>query len=326
MEEDFELVEKFINMSISIEKLYKKLYELEINDKKDGSLYKKLVDYLNSSIETEKRLYDREITDCSRCTTIVGIIMKDELNDKGVLDDTDSIANHDYSDRIYKRVLNNLFDRLILNKESLQSLADKLYYLGIDDKDELKEMYNKASIHSALESDTLRGYLSFLKDYIFDYKMYNADLTKSKYNVAFINSSIEDEMIRNDFNISDNYFVTSKIVSQINDVGDDEYDKIKNSYALSTIIEQANRLLEISDKDYYDGDEEKIFDSILIRCIIDSSMQLVDEEFLASLYYDFNEFTTNNNSNSHCSEGLIVKCFIDYKGNRFRKSIVSFKK
>ena len=326
MEENFELVEKFINISSSIESLYKRLYKLEMEGKKDTPLYKKTLEYLTVITEAEKEIYDKEIRDCSRCATIIGIVMKDKLEDRGIMDDTSCVVNHDYKDRVYKRVLNNLFNKMILNKESLQTLVNKLYEVGVDEQDNIREMYNKAAIHSYLEEDALRGYLSFLNDYIPDYKIYNADLIGSKYNISFINKSIEEDMIRNDFNISNDYFTTSKLISQINDVPSDEYDTLRNSYAVSLAIEESNRLLEIKDDDYYSGNNEMIFNSILIRCLIDSLLQLMDEEYVASLNYDFNEFIEGIQSHNYCSEAIIIKCFTEYKSNRERQKIVSLKK
>lgn len=54
---DYNQIENLIRIGSSIETLYKKMCNLEIEEKKDTDEYKKILDYLKIALEVESKQY-----------------------------------------------------------------------------------------------------------------------------------------------------------------------------------------------------------------------------------------------------------------------------
>ena len=121
---DFELINKLIKLTSSIDTLYKKMYELEINDKKQTEEYQKTLDSLSGYLDLEKRLYNNSNLDFSKCIAIVKFIINKKMPDE-ILNDVESIMQQDYNNRILRRMLNIFSNKILENYETIKEMLPK---------------------------------------------------------------------------------------------------------------------------------------------------------------------------------------------------------
>ena len=60
--ENYNWLKRIIQITTSIETLYKKLFILEINGQKDTEEYKKTMDYLSIALDVEDNVYEENLS------------------------------------------------------------------------------------------------------------------------------------------------------------------------------------------------------------------------------------------------------------------------
>ena len=93
-----------INSVKNIDLLYKKIFELEIKNKKDSNEYKEMVEYLKLAKDMEDNIYKRNSLDIIKSIKWLKYLSK-EIKLKN---DIDYLAFQDYEKKITKRILNTI--------------------------------------------------------------------------------------------------------------------------------------------------------------------------------------------------------------------------
>lgn len=332
--QDFELIDRLVKTTNSIETLYKKMYDLEISGKKDSNEYKKLLDYLKMTIEVEDKIYQDANLDYLRCIGLADYIIEDRLPD-GFTNDVESIMSQNYDNRVLRRILSILFHKVISDyngiKEMLPNeLVDLMIQLGMPNPDKIvsQAIYSSIELQKAFEKDTFSGFLTFLQEFINkkDYANFKEQLISSKYNTSFINKAIESDMISSSFDIPETFYVNSRFVADLTNTDLDLYKLLKNSYGVKESTKQISEVIEMGDMDY--SDPKKATSSILRQCLMRASFLLMSDEVISDVNYEFHEFVEsekylNRHSHDRISEQLIINCFKSIKRDRSKPSVLS---
>ena len=332
---DFEFINSLIKTTSSIDTLYRKMCELEVNGEKDTEEYQQLLDYLNISLEVENKLYSDAKLNYSRCVAIVNFILNKKLPDK-FLNDVESIMQQDYSNRILRRILNVLVHKILEDHESLKEMLpnemiELMYQIGMPNPDKIVShaIYSSIELQKAFEKDSLNGFLNFLQEFIDnnDYKFYKKDLICTKYNTAFINKSVESEMISNKFEIPATFYINSRFVADITQTDLELYNLLKNLYGTKESTKQISEIIELGDMDY--GDSKKAITSILRQCFMRANFLLMSDEAISDVNYEFHEFIEDKkylerHPQDRISEQLIINCFKSIKKDKNKPCVLSF--
>jgi len=331
---DFEQINNLIKTTSSIDNLYKKIYALEIDGKKDSEDYKKLLDYLNIAIEVETKLYNEYNLNSSKCIAWAEYLLSDRLPD-GFENDMESIMKQDYSNRIIRRILSVLVHKIVSNHKNVKEMLpteimELMKQLGMPNPDKIvsQAVYSSIEIQKAFEKDILNSYLAFLQEFLQkeEYRNFRSQLINSKYNIAFINKEIENSMISNNFDIPDTLYVNSRFVADLLQMDLDLYKLLKNSYGVKTSTQQISEIIEIGDLDY--SDPIKATTSILRQCLMRAAFLLMSDEVISDVNYEFHEFVEDKkyldrHPNDRISEQLIINCFRSIKKDKNKPNVLS---
>lgn len=332
--EDYKWLERIIQTTISIETLYKKLFNLEITVQKDSEEYKKVMDYLSIAIDVEDKAYEDADLSYYKCIALADYIINDRISEK-FLNDTESIMQQDYNNRVLRRILNNLVHRILSDYDSIREmlpneLVELVKQLGMPNPDELvsKAIYSDIELQKAFEKDTFNGFLTFLQEFIDkkEYNFFKEHLIRTKYNTAFINKNIEIDMRSNKFEIPETFYENARFVADLIQIDLDLFYILKNSYGANESTKQISEIIEMSDLDY--GDTTKATTSILRQCLMRASFLLMSDEVISDVNYEFHEFVENKkyldrHKNDHISEQLVINCFRGIKKDRNKPSVLS---
>lgn len=331
--EDYELIQKIIKITNLIENLYKKLYELEINNKKDSNDFKNYITNLKNTIKIENKIYKEANLDYLRSYALANYILNFKLPDN-FLDDIESIMKQDYNNRVLRRILNVLYHNIVYDnkmyKEKIPSeLLDLMKNADISNIDSIvnESIYSNIELRKAFEKDILSGYLVFLQEYINNsyYKAFENEFIFNKYNTSFINKIIENDIINDNFNIQNTFYINSRLIADLTETDLELYEYLKNDYGLDECAKQIAKLIKMSDKEY--NDKKNIITSLLRECYIRSTFLLLNDESILDINSDFHDFIESDeyvkNGNNYISEGSIIKCFKLVKKDRNIPKIIS---
>ena len=333
---DFSQINQLIKITSLIDDLYIKLYELEIDNKKETCEYKKIISYLNILLEKETNKYKEYNLIEAKCFAWIDYLSKNKLQKNDQID-IETILTQNYFNRVIKRILNRLYNNIESSKSYNNSLFDGL-------KKEMKsngfELPNIAITHSinssirirkALESDIYNLYLSLLEETISNdtFKSVKNELIKSKYNFSFINKNVESCMIINNFKINPELYIGSKMVAEIQGISLDLYVFFKDSYGIRMLTQQFVEMLKIEDIDY--NNPSKLTTSILRQNLIKSILLTISDETIKDVKKEYKEiiekdFDTLKPLSNDMSKGLINYCFENTKSTRNKLMILSLRK
>lgn len=332
---DFIQIENLIKVTSSIDSIYRKLYDLEINGRKYTEEYNKLIEELKISIEIEKKQYK----DCNlnywKCVAWNYYF----LNKKVPIDFTNNIENvmeQDYNYRIIRRILNTLENIMNLDFKSIKralplDIEKKLKQLGIYNNDKFlsKLVDSSSEVIYSLELDILNAYLNFLEEFKTknEYEYLKKELINSKYNLSFIKKKIESDMISNNFEVSDTIYINSKFYADLVYLDFKSYNDLRNSYGEEKVINQIIKLLEIGDMDY--SDSNKICTSVLRQCLIRAILLTMENDMISKINSKYCKYIQDNkymqkHSDDRISRQLIDNCFNNIEKDREKVNIISF--
>jgi len=330
--EDLEKIELLIKTTTFIDKLYNKLYELEINGKKETEEYTETIKCLNTNIGYENTIYN-DLT-YENCIAYFKYIYSSEITNT-FLSDRESLLEQNYSNRIIRRILSTLNFKILSNPIHLQEILEeklKNYVSDLDDEDSNSIIEHSANvsiqIKNSLDKDLLNMYLSILEEFINNnnYQIFKNQLINSTYNLSFTNKEIEKNLVNNNFTIPKEIYISSTLITEINGLPQKVYEVLTDSYVLETIKEQMIAILEIGDMDY--SNVMKATTSILRQCLMRAAISLLSENNLSSISSIFEEHTKsksylNNHSYDNISKQLITSSLQNIKNDRNKQRTLS---
>lgn len=245
---DKDILLRIIKIEKTILKLYKKLYDLEINNLKDTKKYKELLNNLRLSILIEDDLFKN----------IDKQKLKKYLNN----------INCSY-------LLNTLSDfDFLFNKYEHLYIAKRLYErINYQEDDLLKNLIKEDNEIYFL--DQIESLSKYNREYIDKFK-------ECKYILAFLNKNIELELLSNNFNINNS--LVSKSYAILNDIEKDDYDLTFCDYLSNNLYKYMMYFLEI--KSLNNLDQNDIIKIIYYQVLIKSITVFADIGLLNSLLFD----------------------------------------
>lgn len=332
--DDLENLEKIIKTHLSLEKLYEKLYLLEINNQQESLEYSKGLDYLNIVLEVEKDQIKSLNLDFYKCQRIIAYIFAKKLS-KDFLNDIECITRGDYNLKIYRRLLYILYNKfntyhdMLRDKLMSKEEQELLKRIGSNLNEEAlsNQIYSNVEVKKTLDNDLYSNFLVFLQEMINNstYKKYYAELIKRKYVLAFINPNIEEELIKNRFVINDKLSIKAKFIANLTNMPEVAYTFLKNSCMNDIYNSQIHLMLETSNFDYENSNQAVT--SLLRQCFIRSVFLFMNSEEMLELNYSFHEFieSKDHSKESTISEQLIIDCFNQSKLDKEKLDVPDFK-
>ena len=312
---DFKQINNLIEITNSLDVLYQKLADLEINGQKDTDAYQNLLEYLKVAVEVEKQAYEDCNLASSKGIAWVRYLLNNRLSSpfEGNLE---SILKPNDNDRIIKRIINILIHKVFANPEAIKDIYPGIMLQILEelendgyDKYVPLDISDNYLIHDALYNDVLSCFLTFLNEFIKDprFSDYQADLIKTKYNVAFSNQNIESAMLFSGFADSKDLYVNSQVVAQMADI--DFYETLASSYGEITCLKQIAKIIDLSDADYQKKTNSKV--SILRICLMQAALVLIDASALEEFDDNFHKFLENTKyvSEYTMSKHIILSIF-----------------
>lgn len=337
--EDFKLLSKLIKIGEAIERLYKKLYELEIAGLKGSAKYNKYLDHLHLSISVEDNNYNKIRNDQK-------LRLIDYLNNYELLtydlSDLESVIHQDNKKNVLRRILKTLNDSvnhieeneiILMDFESLayiyEEIKDSSLAVVADDCEEIyyddeKMQDLTAAFHqmsTVFQEEMLNVFLTYIDDNIksADSK-YNNELKKVKYDIAFIFKNIENSLVNNDFNVKEAILLHSKLAFDLLGFDESLYKILQNSYGYKVAIQQICEMLDNK------VSKEKIeLINILRQTILRAVFLIMDEEGIMGMNYVFHLYIDENKYNSNAIDS-INSTFDNVEIDRNDQKILSYNK
>ena len=255
--------EELITLSNKILKIYDKLYNLEIDKKKNSIEYKKYISYLNLLIELEDEIYIK--LNNEDINTYINLIKESNINLS--LSDFSVIIDSKNETYLLKRILNRL-------KLEYKSRLINKFQKNNDINNANQLLLNQFIYEDILNAFLFETNISISKTNIEDYK--NA-LNMIKYIVAFLNKPIENK-IKSNFLIYNKCFLNSKLVANLYYMDENDYKKIIQRHYIEYIHPEIKKIGKI---DIYNSSYSyEEYKGILQRNLLKAYLLLDRENFL----------------------------------------------
>lgn len=322
--EDYQVLESLFKTSESIEKIYQRLYKLEINGKKNSIEYRKYFDYLNISLEVEQRLYNENDMNAIKCSALLDYILKEKL--LHCVSDDECIAKRNYKNANIRRVYNILDNKMHEDYEGMKDLEanDSVDETSFD-KEYLDFRFRSFLVKQNIEKETNMNFLIFLNEYYnkSSFKNFRNDITRIKYYLAMINKDIESELIYNNFEIIKNVLINSNIYAYCYGMSNTDYLMLQKYFGQVNAMEQINNILKYNDLQYLDFNNS--CDICIRSCLLRSYLLLLDDLTLLELNDMFKENLykkAKEKIKHYVSESIIKDCFYNLYVDRNKQFIL----
>ncbi len=208
---DIELLNKILDLSKKILKIYSILFKLEIKHLKPSKVYSRYLNYLDVLLDLEDEYY--------KMIPIEKIDLYITYSDRGktfiTFSDYSLIINDFYDFYFAKRVYNHL-------KKIKDSYKISSYQKGFIKEDEFFDQVK--FIEAKIENEIAKLFLYYIEQEKKSLKNndYKNGLTSIKYILSFLNMDIEKELTPN-FEINDNLYLTSQSLADLFGFLDHDY-------------------------------------------------------------------------------------------------------
>ena len=267
-----EYINKILELYYEINSIYKRLYELELNEKKDSIEFLELVNVLKERIEKEKELFDLFYNNL------------DENLSCSVLDDGEPFAKRINDYMSFYETLNIP----IYEDDSEEIIIDKRYDMQY------------AKLYKSCSRNIFLVYLSFLQEYIDmdDFNSLRSNMLSFKYYNSFINHDVEECLMDSNFQVSKVNYVNLYFVAETLGIDINMCDKVILDCFKDTVEVTVNQILSINDSDYSDNNKKAI--SINNQSMLRAGLSLMsksDYDKNKDWIFDLiNNLTNDNNS------------------------------
>ena len=135
--------------------------------------------------------------------------------------------------------------------------------------------------------------------------------------------------IGTNFDISDNIYISSKILNELLNEPEISYNFIKRMKLKSTANYNINILLNLTDSDY--SDDNTFFNSIIIACQIRALLSLMEGNTVDTFNQEIHDILESpkylsKHLNDRISENIIISCFKYFKKDREKVRTLSSKR
>ena len=311
--EDYIKFDRLLKVTKSIYSLYNKLYELEIEGKKDSEEYDKVLEYLNLSIEVENNIY-KEFNNFFKTISLIDNIIKDLPKKYNFY--TESIIKRDLDRNIVQRILITLINRAFTEEDCIyETFIDNIGYyneLICGDLDNLldKSVEKTLKMFKAIEKDYFNIFLYFLnevKESAYE-ETFNNALIKAKYDLSFLNRNIENDLINMRFELPDKIIMNSKFISENITFNNRNYNYMKNVIGKYKADYNIHELLKQYDSDY--SNEDCLISNFIRQLFLIASLILVSKKCIEQINNDFNKVIESDEYLKYHSDDKLSQNYI----------------
>ena len=324
---ELQIIESYLKSSQKINIIYEKLYQLDINNKKNSIEYQNLIKELQKEINIETQKYQNSNLTTEQNTKIIELISTSNTNKT---DSISTIINQYDFDLISRRVFNILTNQIItnidytINKKDIQSLEFLNTFELSTNNNTYNEISNYTKIQIAINNDIKLIFLLILQETLnlCKYSKYKNDLLKSLYSTSFINKEIEQELINNNFTLPNNIYLSSKLINDLLKSNNNIYNIITTILVEPLTEQNIFNLLEIKDNEY--NNQFINIKAILTECYIRALLTFLNEERIKYQQNKFQHILSNNKYlNNIISIDIINNCFNNIKYDKTKKRTIS---
>jgi hypothetical protein len=303
-----------LSITKSINKLYKELFQLEMENKKDTKEYEQKLHYLSLARDIEDKKY-KQLNFNEKKKEQWGCYITKYCIDENFLTNYESVIVQNHDSKEYRRILCHLTNRFLYYDESLNTgIIDKLKLKNFS----MNQINNIVSyLNESLEIDYIRGYLYYLnslnhkKEYQSLYKYF----IRSKYYLSFVNSNIEREMINNKFELSSDWYLGSKLYADLVNIDNDDFQDYINNYSFNVILNSLYSILVFKDSEYSDGFLGS--SALIMNSFIKTGLKIIDKECFDKLKTHYQLLINNKeflkeHFNDHISKHMVDESFENF--------------
>lgn len=285
---DFDELEELIKTVNSIEVLYKKLYELEISNKKNSEEYKKTIEYLKIALEVEADKYKKILYSSDKSISIIEHLLLGKVSEDE--SEMEYLFSQNNSNRVVNRIAafikkELLRDYSLMRKFLPQELSMVLKYVEIEDPEQMIMDSFKTSrdLQETAEQEILNVFIKMIEEFIVDknYNEFRNQLLRVKYDVAFVNKEVESQMMFNNFNTLSTLLFDSKFMKDILKINNFEYKIFCNKYAFRKVALEMDKI--IKSWPFLNNNESIAFPNLLRQVYLRSLFLLMDEDIIEDL-------------------------------------------
>lgn len=342
-EEDYEIVNSIIQVTNSIDTLYKKLLELELKNLKDSNEYEKYIHYLNMAIELENSYYQKLST--NQGIKILNFLMYDKFPENN-LSDIESIITRKKDDPIIRRILvvldsvlenyhqdiaeqnfKILEQDIVFDDEELDKLPESFIYdyYSLTDESYTKLLRSKCVVDNSHQEEILKNFIVFIEEIKQDKdnSKYLNELIKVKYDIAFNHKDVEYTLVDNNFNVDTSLTYSSNYSLDILGIDEEIYKLLKDYSGFKLSVNQINELLRIKDLDY--EIENNQLTALLRHAILRSIFLSLSDDCISHINKQYLEENLGNEQ-VKISKEMLLKTFVKVKKDRIKHSNLSVRK
>lgn len=311
-------LERLIKIYINIDKLYQKLYTLEIENKKVNEDYEKHINYLSLLIQGETDFYKEVNLTYEKAYKWAKLLLHAQKKS----------SKTNFNNQIISRIINNLLNIVSSNYNFLINLSNKelkaiLKILGMRFKENTlnkNQIVHCIILKNSIEKDINNTFLSLLEEQIKSQKSdsIKEKLITSKYYMIYTHKDIERLVLINNFNIDNITYASSRVTKDVLNIEDIIYNNSNNLIGSTIAKAQIYELLEINNLDY--SDITKVTTSILCQCMLTSSLLFLNNITLDEIKNDLQNFINDPEYQSIHENSSISKSIIDYCLNSIEKN------
>lgn len=279
--DDYEDINSLISISSQIKDLYNELYKLELSGKKLSEEYISVIKRLKTTLFVENNIYERIGLSYEKNSAILRYLNE---NVKENQEFEQELFSFD-ADLIIPRITSRLTENVIKNCQEL--IPDELKELDFLKQHVTNSLNNSFDIRDSIIKDLINCLLAIIQ------KEHNKNpnisnyLKKLKYKVSYFQPKMEMNLLDNNFEIEENPYVESLLISQIYNWPKEIIDEIKQLYGVEYYKRELKTMLVYEDEDLKDDFimSEMIIGQAFLRAIF----LLLDDEIIMTLNDSFND-------------------------------------
>lgn len=296
-EQEKSILEELLLVTNSIDKLYKKLYELKLSNNQYKSKYHKLTSYLQMALNLENKLYNKLDLNYEKILRLIEFLSLQKTPDEGIFYPNDALFEETYirtDDRIISRLRSLVIEnKTIFNKKFFPDMCVPIKF----DNDIMiptdEDVFEDVNLFEAFSTEINKNFLILAQRFL-DETTNNElreEMLQSLFDFSFTDKKIEHFMIANDFIIRNQQIVDDLPDNSFFKEDHMNYYLSKEVFLIPLLYENMDVLLNVQNKKRITGQRNTL---LLRKLYIESILYLFDLKQLEVIIQGYhNSFEEN---------------------------------
>lgn len=239
IKEDYEIIQKLLDISMNIKTKYDELFCLEQNNQKESHVYIETFKLLNSLLDSEKDIYQLFFNNPDRIQSLMEYFSpKYKLNN--LFDEIRTMVDGNTDELIKKRIVIRLLNiKLGIEQQRLydmgKEVSEELDEININFSNQQNFAYyglaNLLQLNNELKEDYLKSLIALA----------NVDDNNIRINIdyliSFLYESCESELLKNQLSFNGNLYWASKLTADMKGISDSTYEEAKENFGYNMVLE-----------------------------------------------------------------------------------------